>query len=154
MVTFGVLPGAITYNLLINESYLKYIAAIIPVLSALRLAKFNIDTRQSESFLGVPTPANALFISAMPLIANQDSLLTPVFSNPWAVTICISLLALLLVTEIPLFSLKFKNTSIKENLPKYLLLIGGLVLFVVFKISAIPLTIILYILLSLFFKKS
>ena len=188
MVTFGVLPGFIMFKAIrfiehnfsyanaepmsvtdaVNISqygYWSFIAFLIPVFSALRLAKFNIDTRQSDSFIGLPTPANALFISSVPYFLTYVLMLTnneneQNFYNKVAIGIlCVTsiILSYLLVAELPLIALKFKNFGWPDNKMRYLLIISAVVLLLILNIKAIPLIIILYIILSLtnnYFNKS
>lgn len=162
VVTFGVLPGLIIWKLLMNDidstfyfagmpkeyEILKFAPFIIPVFSALRLAKFNVDTRQSDSFLGLPTPANAIFIASLPLIVAKGRF-TDFILDPWTLAILSIVMSLLLVSEIPLFALKFKDYTWVNNMMKYLFLISSLVLLVSLGITAIPFIIVLYILFSI-----
>jgi len=153
MVTFGVLPGIVVFNILngYEDNFVAYLALAIPAFSALRLAKFNIDTRQTVNFIGVPTPANAIFWSAFPFITLNDGL--PNWAdNIYFFAVATIVLSLLLVSELELFSLKFKKTGFKENLYQYILILGSFLLLLAFQYSGIPLIIILYITLS-FFKK-
>jgi len=147
MVSFGVLPGAMVFSLLskteMNE-WLPYLAFIIPVFSGLRLAKFNIDERQTSSFIGLPTPANAIFWGG--LILSFESFLS---SYTWLLIILILLFSYLLVAEIPMFSLKFKNYAWNSNQTQYLFLIGCAVILAVFQLSAFPILIGWYIALSI-----
>jgi CDP-diacylglycerol--serine O-phosphatidyltransferase len=137
------------------DSYLPYIAFLIPIFSAIRLAKFNNDTRQSESFIGVPTPANAILICSFPLILEFNKLLFVL--NPIFLCLVSCVMSLLLVTNLPLFALKFKNFTWTDNKIRFIFLGISLVLLAVFQIVGIPLVIILYILLSIvnnaFFNK-
>ncbi len=117
MVTFGVLPGVIVFKLLSNylnfdpatdlgtAILLPHAAFIIPVFSALRLAKFNIDTRQTDSFIGVPTPANTLLIASIPLILQQHPEWSAFITKPITLIILSVVMSLLLVAELPLFAL-------------------------------------------------
>ncbi len=168
MVTFGVVPGFIMYQLIttsvfetygmLNNSDIKwniaYFGLMIPVFSALRLAKFNIDTRQSESFIGVPVPANTILIASLPLILIYQPgsfLAAPLHRLP--VLICITIVSsFLMVSEIPLFSLKFKNFSWNENKIRFVFLALSLVFLVLFQYSGLPLIILLYVLLSVLTK--
>jgi CDP-diacylglycerol--serine O-phosphatidyltransferase len=121
VVTFGVLPSLIIYKLLENSdlepSYLKYAAFVMAAASALRLAKFNIDNRQSDSFIGLPTPANALFILSLPLVLKySDSMIALELLTNHAFLLLITLLsAYILNAEIPLFSLKIKKLNFADN---------------------------------------
>ncbi len=164
MVTFGVVPGFVMYQLIIfdigsssayigpNEPIwsLAYIALAIPVFSAYRLAKFNIDTRQSDSFIGLPTPANALFICFLPMLMIPDgNAIADFLLKPYVlVAICI-IQSYLMIAEIPLIALKFKKFSFAGNEWRYVLIVLGFILLVLLKQKAVPLIIILYVILSL-----
>ena len=162
VITFGLVPGAIMYRLLqlsdpsliyANGNFLRifqFFPFIITVFSALRLAKFNVDKRQSESFIGLPTPANTLIIIAFPLILQHDHFhLTGLILNPYFNVISCVVLSYLLIAEIPLFALKFKTFAWKKNRYQYVLLGSSLFLFLIFKFVSIPLIILLYIFLSI-----
>lgn len=160
MVTFGVVPGFIMYKLLSQEctSYIPYIAFLIPIFSALRLAKFNIDTRQTSSFIGVPTPANAILICSLPLIRFfQSEILgfstATIIDNCYFLVLLTVVMSYLMVAELPLFALKFKNFGWTDNKIRYSFLISALVLLIILKFIAIPLIIFLYVTLSLFSKE-
>ncbi|MDD2345408.1 MAG: CDP-diacylglycerol--serine O-phosphatidyltransferase, partial [Bacteroidales bacterium] len=101
-----------------SYSFLPYISFIIPVFSAFRLAKFNLDTRQSESFLGLPTPANALFIGSYVFLPNFFN----IAHHPLFLTVLIIVMSLLLVSELPMFSLKIKSLKIKGNASRYFII--------------------------------
>ena len=159
MVTSGVVPGFIMVKLLTNSqfnvvspSFLPYLGFIITLGSCYRLANFNIDTRQSDSFIGLPTPANALFILSLPLIIeNSDSLLVlEILTNHWVLLFITSLSAFILNAEIPLFSLKIKKFNLKENALQIGFLLVSIVLIVLFQFLGIALVILFYVLLSLF----
>jgi CDP-diacylglycerol--serine O-phosphatidyltransferase len=134
-------------------SYLAYCAFLIPIFSAIRLAKFNNDTRQTESFIGLPTPANAILISSFPLILEYSSigpsLSTVLMLFPWIISLLSLILSLLLVAPIPLFSLKFKQFKWKGNEVRYSFLLWAVVLMSFLQFAGIPLTIISYVLFSL-----
>lgn len=166
MVTSGVVPGMVMYKLLegIQHNYeeyhvteefffmkaVPYIGFVITLGSAMRLAKFNIDTRQSDSFIGLPTPANALFFLSLPLIINNYSFEWEfnLLTNPYVLVGLTFLSAYIMNAEIPLFSLKTKSKALKENkLTLAFLGISGFML-AVLQFEAIPLIIIFYILLS------
>lgn len=175
MVTFGVLPGVIMFQLMSiavnsygwqtifnNQSLIPFIAFLIPVFSALRLAKFNNDSRQSESFIGVPTPAITMLIASFPLMMNNPTvhgntaggIFTPnyadqLFSNIYVLIAITITASFLLVSELPLFALKFKNFSWADNKIRFLFLICCILLLIIFKFAAIPIIIILYISLSI-----
>lgn len=151
LVSFGVLPGTILYQMIdgsINDP-ITLLPFLLTVFSALRLAKFNVDTRQSDSFIGLPTPAAAFFVSGLPfwLAQNPDW-----FNQPVVITIGL-ILSLLLVAPIHLLALKFKNYSIKGNWQRFLLLIISLILIIILQAKALPLIISLYILISILLPK-
>jgi CDP-diacylglycerol---serine O-phosphatidyltransferase len=168
MVTFGVVPGMMLFQLTIGNgvevelaNILPYFSILIPVFSALRLAKFNNDKRQSESFIGLPTPANAFLICSLPFIiepclhdvtgncTNQfDCYVQSIFTNQWLFILFCCLMSFLLVAELPLFSLKFKSYGWKGNQIRFVFLGVSLIILILLKFSAIPLIIFLYILLS------
>jgi len=163
VISFGLVPGAIMYSLFkesnpsliyANENFLRFFQFfpfIVTVFSALRLAKFNVDVRQAESFIGLPTPANTMVIIAFPLILQHDQFhLTGLILNPYFLVITSIVLSYLLIAEIPLFALKFKSFSWKNNMYQYILVIAFIILFLVFNYVAIPIIIFLYLLLSIF----
>lgn len=149
MVSFGVLPALTLYqwiNELTNESGLAYVALLIAAFSALRLAIFNLDTRQSDSFIGLPTPANAIFITA--LIFSPASLL-PIVFNPWCLSAIAIVFSYLLVSPLRLFALKFKSFGWAGNSTRYVFLAFSLALVIIFKAGALPWIILSYIVISL-----
>lgn len=152
VISFGVLPGLILFMMTKNsvspDSNLPYLTLIIPMLSAYRLAKFNLDTRQSERFIGLPTPANALFLSTLPYLVIQWPLLGEWLASPVVLISIAWIFAILLVSEIPLIALKFKNYSFSKNRFRYILIFFSLVIFSGLKLAGIPLVILAYIGLS------
>ena len=157
MVTSGVVPGYVMYKLLTNDyvfgadSLFPYLGFIITLGACYRLANFNIDTRQSDSFIGLPTPANALFILSLPLILieNQNSQWVEIVFNPW-VLIAVSILSVLVMNaEIPLFSLKIKNFSFQKNALQVFFLVSCVLLVLFFKYMGVALIIVFYVLLSI-----
>lgn len=156
-VTFGVAPSVIVFSLfkevdvpsflLPVANILPYFAFIIAVFSALRLAKFNIDTRQTSSFIGVPTPANALFWGAL-VVGAHDFLVSGHF-NALYLLVLIAFTSWLLVAEIPMFSLKFKNLSWCDNKVQFIFLLGCIPLVLFLQIAGLAAVIIWYALLSL-----
>jgi CDP-diacylglycerol---serine O-phosphatidyltransferase len=169
MVTFGALPSFILAKLiqlsisqdnilsdllpsnLLSQTHLPllaYIAFILALFSCLRLAKFNIDTRQSDSFIGVPTPANAFVVAAFPLILEFNPKYKFLILNSTFLIAYTLVMSYLLISEIPLFALKFKNFSWASNQIKYIFLILSVILLVALQFVAIPLIIFLYIILS------
>lgn len=167
VVSFGLSPSIIVYQLLKEriepdltifdqisiDTLLPLTAFLIVAFSALRLAKFNIDERQTNSFIGLPTPASAIFFASLTLLMNYKLIVL----NEFYIIGLTIFFSVLLVSEIPMFSLKFKHFRFKENEIRYLFLMTGLILILVLKVLAIPIIIITYILLSialrLFFKK-
>ena len=163
MVTFGVAPGFILFHFMYELSHKvtfinatnknlffpELIALLIPIFSAYRLANFNIDTRQTSSFIGLPTPALAIFIAAFPLIDFNQF---PIFINLKLLTIISLVLPLLLIVKMPLFSLKYSNNedlNTRLNIFRVILILSTIILFFVFHFAAIPFIVILYLILSL-----
>ncbi len=153
VVSFGLLPSVILYLLIIQylpNTLWPYMAFLVVLFSALRLAKFNLDEEQTSDFKGMPTPANALLISSFPTIFRQNSeilrlgLESPVF---WVVLTV--LLAYLLVSKIRLFGLKFKNFGWRDNQFRYIFLLISLLALVIWQIKAIPIVVLVYLLLSI-----
>lgn len=148
-VSFGVAPGFAMYfwmkgNVICSCDILPYIAFLIPAFSALRLAKFNIDERQTSSFIGLPTPANAIFLSS--LVATADILIkegihnwfTDLCCNPIVMMIIVIAMSLLLVAEFPMFSLKFKHFGWSGNEKKFILILFAVLALVIFSFLEIP----------------
>lgn len=184
MVTFGVAPGMLiwsghqpgtallfhdstgylpsSWGLLTTGSGLWMIACsavMIPIASAWRLAKFNIDSRQNQGFLGLATPSNGLFWASMPLIISDHGVIhgpasdelrawiyAYVVSRPPSILVMVIALVIFMLSEIPLPSLKFKHMKWRGNEVIYLLLVAGLVLVVLYGVLAIPLILVLYLL--------
>ena len=166
MVTSGVVPGIVMFQLLSNSTYvlqtegtfamlLPYVGFFITLASAYRLANFNIDTRQTSGFIGLPTPANTMFILSLPLILQYQptELFNSLLHNMWVLLGITFLSAYLLNAEIALFALKFSDYSFKNNALKYIFLALCVILLLSLKIIAIPLIILLYIILSLLPKR-
>lgn len=162
MVTFGLVPGVMLYSIFRSENahqlsplYLQigqYSMLIVTLFSALRLAKFNIDTRQTESFIGLPTPANTLMIISLPYMLSHDEFgLAQIISNPFFLTAFALVSSWLMVAEIPLMSLKFKTFGWNENKGRFLLLLTSVVLLILLRYAAAPVIVIFYVLLSLIF---
>lgn len=164
MVSFGVVPGTVMFMLLqrleapfmgIPADVVPFFGFLITIFSALRLAKFNIDTRQTTSFIGLPTPACTLFVASLPLILETGGLLEFELILNYPVLLALTLmLSFLLVAELPLFALKFKNLTWQDNSIRFIFLGLSVILAVVLKFAAIPLIIVLYILLSIVKKTS
>ncbi len=171
MVTSGLVPGIVMFQLLnmaqsggwnidllgisTELNILSLSGFIITLASAYRLAKFNIDENQVSSFIGLPTPANALLILSLPLILlyQNNDVLNEIILNQWFLIGLTLLSTFLLNSKIELFSFKFKNYSFKKNGIKYLFLIGSLVLLLTVKFLAVPLIIVMYIMASLIEKR-
>jgi CDP-diacylglycerol--serine O-phosphatidyltransferase len=149
VVSFGVLPAMVMFKLIGASSpmeSLPYIGFMIAAFSALRLAIFNVDTRQSDSFIGLNTPANTLFITSLPLLPGG---VTEWLFQDWLLVAITFVFSLLLVSPIEIFALKFKNFSWADNKIRFTFLILSVLLIAIFKVSAIPLIILLYIGMSL-----
>ncbi len=165
VVSFGFVPGAILFKLLqenvgtISDNEMltrmfQFVPFIVTLFSAVRLAKFNLDTRQADSFIGLPTPANTLLIVSLPLIIANDRFgLTNFIMNPYFLIGLSLVQSFLLVAELPLIALKFKNFTWKDNSYQFILIIASAVLLIALKFVALPLIIMLYVLLSVV-KKS
>jgi len=153
VVTFGVLPAVIVFQLCWFQQLgpVSYGAFLIAVLSALRLANFNIDTRQSESFIGLPVPANAMMIAAFPLMGRYQPQFDSIWQNDIAMGIMIAF-SFLLVSEIPLFALKFKSFAWVDNKIKYIFLGLSALLLLFLQFAALPIIVGLYIVFSLLSK--
>jgi len=156
LITFQPFEGtkSLSYFLNGNISYLviPFCGLLITVFSAYRLAKFNLDKEQTYYFKGLPTPANAILIFS--LYENSD-LLFYIFDTSYYISLLVitALSCWLLVSNIPLFSLKIKNFSWKDNSLVFSFLLIAVILFLIFKMTAVPFIILTYILLSLIFKK-
>ena len=159
MVTSGVVPGIIVYKMIEQNSvgsfefsaFLPYLGLILTLAACYRLANFNIDTRQSDSFIGLPTPAMSLFIIALPLVPDytDNQFFIDLVQNNYFLLGVTAVLSFLMNAEIPLFSLKFKNFGVKENLLKYVFLVLSIIILLTLEVISIPTIIILYVLLSI-----
>lgn len=157
MVTSGVVPGFVMYKFMSHldsfgaESYIPYLGFIITLGACYRLANFNIDERQTDSFIGLPTPANALFIMSLPLInvAFYDDIFSGIIFNKWFLIVLTLLSAYIMNAEIPLFSLKIKNFSFSKYKLQIGFLVASILLLIFFQYLGIPIVILLYILLSI-----
>jgi len=173
IVSFGVAPGILIFqilfincagsgNILERQHVIPYFALLIPIFSAIRLAKFNIDLRQENNFIGLPVPANALFFASIPLIESiQPGLFTLIrldflselLLNSRVLAILSVFFSYLLISDFRIFSLKFKNFTWIGNQTRYIFLIISLVLMILFSLNSIPLIIFVYLLLSLFMQR-
>ncbi|ACU05268.1 MULTISPECIES: CDP-diacylglycerol--serine O-phosphatidyltransferase [Pedobacter] len=149
MVSFGFLPGVVMFQLLKTSDctfpYLPYLGFIITVFSALRLAKFNIDSRQTEDFIGLNTPMNTIFIVSLPFIRKDYPLIVGSAPLLFGLTL---ILSWLLVSEIKIFSLKFSSATWAKNKIKYIFLLLSAILVIFLNFSAVPFILLLYIGLS------
>lgn len=175
-VTSGVVPGIVMYQMLnialpntsrgtstdwnVDETILEWnfnnlalTGLLITLASAYRLAKFNVDDRQTDSFIGLPTPANALLILSLPLILSfqPGEIVTSLILNEWFLIGLTLLSCYLLNAEVKLFALKFSDWSFKNNKVRYIFILLCLILVIVLQFAAIPVIIVSYVLLSLIF---
>ncbi len=168
VVSFGVAPSVILYQLL-RASFIKEengldtsIAWLLPAFvmacaGAYRLARFNLDSTQSYGFKGVPVPAAGLLIASFPLILHYGNPLINVndwLTNKWVLYAVIVLVSWLMVSRLHLMALKFPDFSIKNNIPKIILLVIAVIAAFIFNWLAVPVIFIAYIILSLLFKKT
>ncbi len=168
LVSFGLVPSAILYKLMsasapvwgsVTDSLniLPFMAFLVTVFSAVRLAKFNVDIRQSDRFMGLPTPANAIFIVSIPVIlaygdnSSKGYILVAYLVNNYYFLLVLTLLfSGLLVSNLPLLALKFKNFKFKNNISRYIIIVTGIVSFLFFGVFSLPLIIISYLIVSMF----
>lgn len=147
LVSFGVAPSMILFNLMsrVNDADIaSYAALIIPVFGALRLARFNVDDRQTTSFIGLPIPANAIFwIGISAWIAS-----TGYYPGDIAMTLLIVVMSMMMVAPLRMFSLKFKNFSLRENFKRYVIILATILFVISNGLTGLAWAILLYILLS------
>ncbi len=167
MVSFGLAPAAIVFTMLqltlfgktqliqniegnLSQWITLFTCLVIPVAGAFRLAKFNTDDRQSEQFLGMPIPANALFFASLGLILELGTKteIVPYILNKYTLLASIFICSFLMVSELPMFNLKFKNLKLKENALRYFFLGITLLMLIFLQLYALPLIIIWYVMLS------
>jgi CDP-diacylglycerol--serine O-phosphatidyltransferase len=166
VVSFGVAPAMILYQFLrmsmaqeedgLNASIIWLVPAfVLAAAAAWRLAKFNLDDSQSYGFKGMPTPAVGLLIASLPLIYwnNHNQFIVDILFNKWFLYGIIIFLSWLMVSNLPMMVLKFKDFSIKNNLPKIILLAVAIIAAFIFHWLAVPIVFIVYIILSLLFKQ-
>jgi CDP-diacylglycerol--serine O-phosphatidyltransferase len=149
VVSFGVLPSLVMYKLIAASSsipWLPYAAFMIAAFSALRLAIFNVDETQRDSFKGLNTPANTLFITSLPLLSGS---VAAWLHQDWLLVLITIMFSLLMVSPIQFFAFKFKNFSWAENQVRFSFVALSTILLVFFQVTAIPLIILLYIFTSL-----
>ena len=164
VVSFGVAPSCILFVLLMAAAenfgwpveicssgwWMSTLAFVIAVFSALRLAKFNIDKRQSDSFIGLPTPANALFICSLAFMSSNSHSWAIVTGKLFFLLTVTVVFSYLLIAELPLFSFKFKSFDWKSNKIRYIFIAASAVILVVLQWAGLAAVILLYILLSIF----
>ncbi len=145
VISFGLVPAMVAKSLMTASlGWVSWFGLLIAAFSALRLAKFNIDDRQTTSFIGMPTPANAILWGGLAYAYAEF------FSaNPYITLALVVATSLLLVSSLPMFSLKFRSFSPKENIPQYTLIVVSAILFIVLKLEALAWIITLYILMSI-----
>jgi len=163
LVSFGVAPGMIVYQFLrlsiargedgLEASFVWLLPAfILPAAAAWRLAVFNLDTRQTFSFRGMPVPTVGLFFASLPLIYWNVPGAGEYLLNKWFLYGLVVLFSWLMVSSIPLMALKFKDFTLKNNLPKYLLAVIAVLAIVLLKWLAVPVIVVAYVVVSLLFK--
>jgi CDP-diacylglycerol---serine O-phosphatidyltransferase len=163
MITSGVVPGAVVFfmlqmnvneNLLFADSrwynYMPYLGFVLTMAAGYRLAKFNIDTRQTVSFIGVPTPAMSIFVLSLPLVAMHSDIqiLVHLVQSTGFLIATVFVFSYLMNCELPLFALKFKSFDWQSNAEKYIFMGISILLLIILGVTAFPLLIILYILIS------
>jgi CDP-diacylglycerol---serine O-phosphatidyltransferase len=165
LVSFGVAPAMIMYQFL-RLSYAQeetgmdvpllflFVSLLLPAAAAYRLARFNLDAGQAYTFKGLPVPATGIFVASLPLIYwnVNEKWIFELILNKWFLYGVIVLLSYLMVSTLPMMSLKFKDYSIKNNLAKYILAVVAIVSIVVLKWLAIPVIFLVYVVLSLTLK--
>jgi len=160
MVSFGLLPGVLAYKLLLAQNigggeFFKwaFFGFLIVVFSAIRLAKFNLDTRQTENFIGLATPANTMFFLGLTILQQYSEGFREFMpAYPWVLFIVILVFSILLVSELPMFSLKIKDFSWQNNKYRYLLIIGALILIGIAPVYFMAGVIVWYLFLSLIYS--
>lgn len=168
MISFGFAPGVIMFFLLkassgLPDIYIQeiniipYFGFFITIFSALRLAKFNIDTQQEDSFIGLPTPANTILILSVALISNyllsDSGFFAELTNKTWFLLSLTLLSCYLLVAKIPLLAFKFKTLGWNKNKAQYSMVLLTIILISLFKIAAVPIIILLYIIISMLFRE-
>lgn len=165
VVSFGVAPSMIIYQFLrlsfaqeeggLDVSFLWLLPAfVLPCAAAWRLARFNLDNSQSYSFKGMPVPAVGLFVASLPLIYwnVNEAWVFSLLLNKWFLYAIVFVLSFLMISTLPLMAMKFKDYSVKNNLPRYVLIIIAVLSIVLLKWLAVPVIVVAYVLLSLLFK--
>ena len=179
MVTSGLVPGIVMYKLLemtvsnfelissiddwettiywngLNHSFLPLFGLLITLASAYRLANFNIDENQTDSFIGLPTPANTLLILSFPLIMEfqNNDIMNSIILNKWFLIAVTLVSCYLLNANMKLLALKFKTWNFQDNAARYILVMLAAIFLIIFQFAAIPLIILAYIIISILNKK-
>lgn len=165
MVSFGVFPAVVMYHLMLNAAqslgtnfleigwWAAIFAFLIAIMSGVRLAKFNNDTRQSDKFIGLPTPANTIFVAGLVFLIELGGFATEILTNYWILAVITALFSWLLVCEVELLALKFKHFKWHGNELRYIFLLLSVSILIIFGFGGLSLVIGLYILISLFQKK-
>lgn len=165
-ISFGMVPGLMLFSIFNNSaesfifenetlkiSALSLVALLVPAFSALRLAKFNLDDEQTTYFKGLATPSNTLFIfSIFSLYFNNGKIIDPAIDTYLLIAISI-IFSILLIIDLPLFAFKFKGLGWQENNYKYIFLIITIALLALFQVAAIPFVILIYVIISILFRK-
>ncbi len=162
LISFGLAPGIALFLTFKDASlsgeplpdFLPYIALLVPIFSALRLAKFNLDSRQADYFIGLPTPSNAILLYSICLWAHwtDNATTEAILYHPFFLSLLTIATSLLLVAELPLMSLKVKDWTWRENRSRIILVLAIVLLFVIFRFRALAFVIPLYLLISILFK--
>lgn len=152
-VSFGVAPAILLAFSLYGDVplWMAVLPVMIPVATAIRLAKFNVDSRQTSGFLGMPVPANAVFWIGYVAYLHRG---VEWLANPWVLTGALVFISWFMVSEVPMLSLKFKNWGFRKNMARYLLIIGSAVLLAVLRLPGMLWIIVLYAIMSLLFARS
>lgn len=157
MVTFGLIPGLTLYTALEETrpefSWLKYVGLLVTLFSCLRLAIFNLDEEQRYYFKGLNTPTNTFLIFGLYYAFKEEGFLAGLMNEPWALVALAVISAGLLVSPVKMISMKFRNYSVKDNKPKIVLAIGGILILTIFRIPGVPLAVVWYLAVSLFFQR-
>ena len=154
LISFGLAPAMLMYNTMLHYNggeYTAFAALMIAVFGAIRLARFNVDDRQTDTFIGLPIPANAIFWIGACAMINDTSLGYP--GDGWAIA-TLAFMSLFMVAPIKMYSLKFHNFAIRENYKRFLIIISAISFVVFCGVSGLTWTIFLYILLSVFSRKN
>lgn len=152
LVSFGVAPAMLMFNLMSEygqHPWLCYAALLIPAFGALRLAKFNVDDSQATTFKGLPIPGNAIF-----WIGMYGWMMRYSYPGTGTMTVLIVLISLAMVSNFTMFSLKFKNFSLRENFRRYVIILAAIAFVVFYGLSGLAWTIVLYILMSLVLRRA